>query len=453
MIKKLILAAMFMASAALFSGCALQLQYGDGLLALPSLPAEYIELQSQINNILETGAVSAAAESGENRQSIQLVDIDGDGANETIAFFRQTDGNYLIKAYKKEAGSYKEIGSVEAVGLTLHSIYYPVSSVTGQKCLAVCWGIDESNNYGMTVYTFGEDGMEDILSVQYSGIIVGDFSGDSLDELCFAVKDQSSGQMTLKVYSLKGKMYEQDAEILLCNEVKNVSSMTLGRYNKNSKAIFLDSAAYGGGYVTDVVTYSVDGYLRDLSREKDSGSGIKTWRSIEIYCKDIDRDGILEVPTAYSMMSSLYSDEKNKLNWLEFGETGFTSKLKTYHMPSDDWYLKWMDNWDDRVVVQTTRYSRMVKTVFFLLPKNFSISAMPQPDESNTLLTLYMFSGDNRQAYISVYEAKAIIQKNGFVYAYALGKADYPEYAVTEENVLANFSRIENEWTLEDNGE
>ncbi|MBQ3092407.1 MAG: hypothetical protein IJC44_07760, partial [Clostridia bacterium] len=150
-IKKMITAAAVLVGTVLLSGC---VQYGDGLLALPSLPAEHVELQSQINKVLETGAVSAAAESGANRQSIQQIDLDGDSENEYIAFFRDEDGNYLIKAYKKTEDDYEEIGSAEAVGLTLHSIYYPVSSVTGEKSLAVCWGIDESNNYGMTVYTF-----------------------------------------------------------------------------------------------------------------------------------------------------------------------------------------------------------------------------------------------------------------------------------------------------------
>ena len=97
-IKKLITAAAVLVGTVLLSGC---VQYGDGLLALPSLPAEHVELQSQINKVLETGAVSAAAESGANRQSIQQIDLDGDSENEYIAFFREEDGNYLIKAYKK----------------------------------------------------------------------------------------------------------------------------------------------------------------------------------------------------------------------------------------------------------------------------------------------------------------------------------------------------------------
>ena len=43
--KKFILLAVMLLSAFVLSGCALL--YGDGLLALPSLPAEYVELQDE----------------------------------------------------------------------------------------------------------------------------------------------------------------------------------------------------------------------------------------------------------------------------------------------------------------------------------------------------------------------------------------------------------------------
>ena len=445
--KKLITAAAALCGTVFLSGCAIQ--YGDGLLALPSLPAEHIELQSQINKVLETGAVSAAAESGANRQSIQQVDLDGDSKNEYIAFFRDLDGNYLIKAYRKNKDDYEEIGSAEAVGLTLHSIYYPVSSVTGEKSLAVCWGIDESNNYGMTVYTFAAQGMEKVLSVQYSGILVGDFNGDSKDELCFAVKDQSGGQLSLRVYEAQGNTYVLESETPLCNEARSISQMTLGRFDESRNAVFLDSVSYGGGFVTDVITYGADGKLHNLTRHRDSGSGIATWRSVEVFCKDIDNDGILEVPKASSMMSALYPDEKSKLAWVRFNEKGnAVRRMYTYHMPSDDWYFLWPDLWDDRVVVQMNRYSRLVKTSFFVLPDSYSISDLPAAGEENTILTLYIFSGDNQQAYLSTYEATEILRKDGLLYAYSLGDA-HGKYALTDEEVLAAFKTIETEWTLE----
>ena len=446
MAKKLILFAAGLFTAVALSGCALQ--YGDGLLALPGLPSEYVELQAEINKVLESGASPAAAESGSNRQSIQMVDIDGDGINEAIAFFRENDGDYLIKAYKNDGDKYIEIGSATEVGLTLYSIYYPESSVTGQKFLAVCWGIDESNNYGMTVYSFEQSCMKNILSVQYSGILVGDFCGDNLDELCFAMKDPTSGQMSMRIYAVKGKTYDLTYETLLCSEARNISKITMGSCG-DGKGIFIDSLAHGGGYVTDVIAIDDENRLKNITRDPLSGSGINTWRSIEVYSQDIDKDGIIEVPVASSMMSSLYPDEKNKLSWMEYDLKGSSSDLKTYHAPSDGWCIRWMDNWSDSVVVQSTRYSRMIKTVFFALDEDYSLTSLPQPDEDNMILTVYIFSGDNKNTYTSVYEAQEIVEKDGYIYAFSLGDNATSRFGLSAEEVVNAFTIIENEWTLE----
>ena len=61
------------------------------LYSLPALPAKYTELNSRINEILSGGAEYAAPTSGSNIQSVQMVDLDGDGREEALAFFRKAD--------------------------------------------------------------------------------------------------------------------------------------------------------------------------------------------------------------------------------------------------------------------------------------------------------------------------------------------------------------------------
>lgn len=432
----------------LLSGCTMQ--YGDGLLALPSLPSEYVGLQSKIDEVLATGATSAAAETGSNRQSIQLVDLDGDGDTETIAYFRKDNGNYLIKVYENEQDEYSEIGSAEAVGLTLHSIYYPLSSATGQRCIAVCWGIDEGSNYGMTVYSFDNGQMQEVLTIQYSGILVGDFTGNYLDELCFTIKDQVTGRLSLRIYAVKGKSYELDSEALLCAEARTVLQMSLGFHAEGKRGIFLDSSAYGGGYVSDVIVRDEEtGKAKNISRKRDGETGLRTWRAVEVFCSDIDNDGITEVPSAFSLMSSIYADERNKISWTECREQGFVTKKKTYYMANDGWYMDWIDNWGDTVVAQTSRYSRMTKTVFFSLPDEMTITTVPTPNDDNTIMTIYIFSGDNKTAYLSVYGATQLVQKDGYVYAFALNDGVPPRFYVSDQEIIDAFETIESGWTME----
>ncbi len=418
--------------------------YGDGLLVLPGLPSEYVDLQQQINKVLSTGAVSAAADSGENRQSIQLVDLDGDGGNETVAFFRQSDGSFLIKAYKKEDDNYVEIGSAEAVGLSLHSIYYPTISATGQKCIAVCWGIDDSSNYGMEVYCFDGVGMESRLNVRYSGVMVGDLYGDGLDELCFVSKARSGGGLVFSVYSVSGDSYALDWETALCGEALEVVSMNIGEYSEGRGAAFIDSVTEDGMYVTDLIAGNKGGVPVVMTADGE-GSARETLREIPVFCRDIDGDGVTEVPSADKMSGFRYPDERNIIKWTEYGYTEKV-KEKTYHATSDGWYLKWPENWDDTVCAATTRYSRMIRTVFYRSDGGLSDEEPDAPDDGNTLLTVYIFSGDNRQNYPSMYNATEIGRRDGQIYAYALGSANSSRYDIDGETAAENVMLIETDW-------
>ena len=61
----------------------------EELYALPELPERYTALNKQLSAIQESGAEYAAPVSGSNIQPVQMVDLDGDGREEALAFFRQ----------------------------------------------------------------------------------------------------------------------------------------------------------------------------------------------------------------------------------------------------------------------------------------------------------------------------------------------------------------------------
>ena len=71
----------------LLTGCMLSYSVEE-LYVLPKLPEEYQTLSEQIAAILAGGAEYAAPTAGNNLQSVQLVDLDGDGEEEAVAFFR-----------------------------------------------------------------------------------------------------------------------------------------------------------------------------------------------------------------------------------------------------------------------------------------------------------------------------------------------------------------------------
>ena len=70
----------------------------EDVLRVPALPSEFMEFNDELNKIKASGMEPIAPNSGTNRQSIQLTDLDGDGVDEGIAFFRETSNTYKVYA-------------------------------------------------------------------------------------------------------------------------------------------------------------------------------------------------------------------------------------------------------------------------------------------------------------------------------------------------------------------
>ena len=92
----------------LLSGCMFTTPE-TSLYRLPKLAGEYESLESQIDALLTNGAEYAAPTSGSNLQSVQMIDLDGDGSEEAVAFFRRASDKKPMKIYifKADGDSYE----------------------------------------------------------------------------------------------------------------------------------------------------------------------------------------------------------------------------------------------------------------------------------------------------------------------------------------------------------
>lgn len=439
-VKKTLVLAGLVTLLLLLGGCSLQ--FGDGLLLLPKVPAEYVQLQQQLNDILQGGASYAVAETGTNRQAVQLMDLDGDGADEALAFFRTESGAYQVYAFRQEGERYARIGMAEGYGTTLRAIYYPKLG-DGRSALAMCWGFDEGGSYGMTVYDFGDNGMSVLMDVQYADVVIEDINGDGAQEMAFAIRDSVTGLYNARVYQFREDQYRVLYEVAMCLEVRSVASMQFGKLDDGQVGLYIDSLATTGGYVTDLIWY--DGQTAaNRTIDQASGSGSKTWRLSSVFCTDVNSDGRLDVPVTH-----VFSYEPNeievrcRLDWVNFDQLGGEEQVSaTLHVPSENWYLVWPESWGDQVRLEKNNGVSLSQTQCYLQNSDGT---------RETVMTVYVFTGSSREEDAALYrQLQALASNAAGLYRCSLSDTVDPAFALDLQTVRELFHTIEVSWNSEE---
>ena len=437
-VKKLLYLACVSLALLLLGGCSLK--FGDGLLLLPKVPTEYVQLQQQLNTILQEGAVYAVADSGTNRQAVQLVNLDGTGDDEALAFFRTESGAYQVYAFRKEGEQYTRIGMAEGYGTSLRAIYYPTLG-DGRLGLAMCWGFDEGGSYGMTVYDFGSQGMTVLMDIQYADVAIEDIDGDGAQEMAFAVRDSVTGLYSARVCQFREDQYRVLYEVPMCLEVRSVANMQFGKVDRNQVGLYIDSLATTGGYVTDLIWY--DGRMAaNRTIDQASGSGGKTWRPASVFCNDVDGDGRLDVPISHTFSYEPNEIElRSRLDWVNYDELGEETLVSsTLHRASENWYLIWPESWGDQVRLDAFSTVSLSQTVCWV----------PGPEgQRQPVLSLYVFTGDSRENESALYRKLQTLAGN----AAGLYRCDLHQetpLALSLEQVRNLFHTIEVSWNSEE---
>ena len=181
-LKRPALLGLLLLACLLLAGCRMDSTMEE-LFTLPRLPTEYTTLSRQLDQLLSEGYEYMAPTSGRNIQSLQMVDIDGDGRDEALAFFRLSNGEKPLKIYvfHSREDSYELASIIESSGTAIDSIYYEDLTGDGRKELIVGWKIS-SDVQTVTVYDM-RPGPVQLMQSNYTRLSFQELNGDGIPSL------------------------------------------------------------------------------------------------------------------------------------------------------------------------------------------------------------------------------------------------------------------------------
>ncbi len=454
--KNWMAAALLSAVLLCLSGCAFASP--EELYAVPRASEDYKNLQDQIDLVRGAGAEYAGPLFGTNTQPVQLMDLDGDGVQEALAFFRSTDAEdaHPLKIYiyrQTDDGNYEVWNIVEGDAPAINSISYedldgkttPAGNL--DKELVVSWRLSDKI-YRLEAFSVTGQEVEALLpAVSYTEYVLWDMDKDNQKEIVIITLntvdsvyqadyyDCQSGQMVLRSTApLSGK---------ITGLASNTRPLTSYLYNDGiaEPAIFVTSTLITG-VVTDIFAWR-DDELVNITLDPATGMSDSTFRlNTSISIQDINGDGYPEVPkpTALPTPDASSSLDFWQVQWMQYDLWGEATVVSTtYYNGEDGWYLEMPEGWQGRVALSRLDNSGSGERGVLFYPYSAQQS---EGVAMRPFLSIYRLTGPNRMTRANAEGRFILLEEDDVIYAAQFHDGSGWDCGVDQEGLRALFHLI-----------
>lgn len=433
------------------SGCMLSASAED-LYALPQLPAEYEALNALLSEILTGGAEYAPPQAGSNLSQVQMEDLDGDGSDEVLAFFRVNSEERPLRLYIFQAveDGYEQAAVIEGSGTAFHSVRYVDMDGDGAQELVISCRVS-AEVQSVSVYSMRNLEPLRLMNAPYARYEVVDLDGDDDQELVVLRSDDSESGLSLADYydwDSGNSSLQLQSTARLSVSLAALQWMQVGVLQEGEAAVFITGRAAGeddtSRAVTDIlVCRQLE--LTNIALSAETGVSGQIFRFLNLQPTDINGDGATEVPRPAELLSEPGEEAYWKIYWHSYHIDGAdTRQAITYHNQTDGWYLLIPETWDGHFTVRQSNTSASVHATTF-----YSVRGRSMGEE---LLTIYTFSGTDRGVQAVKGDRSILRRRADQIYAVSYAEA-YAQwrYAVEPETLAESFKVIINRWSMSEN--
>lgn len=423
-------------TALLLSGCGMRTV--DQMYALPKRSDTYNELQSVIDQAM-SGLVYSAPTAGDNQQTVQMADLNGDGRDEYLVFAKGSMEKPMhILIFRQDAnGKVKLMETIASSGSAFEQVIYEDIDETPGCELVVGRLLSDQVLRSVSIYTFSNGYAQQLLSTGYSKFLTCDLDNNGVSEL-MVIQPGGSGTRrgTAMLYSDGAHGVERSREVQLSAPAESIKRVMTGKLQDGRSAVFVASEYNENAIVTDIFAMK-DLKFTNVSFSYEAGTSVQTLRNYYVYAYDVDDDGIVELPSPITMRPIYGYPNGGKqylIRWYALDSQGReTDKLYSFHNFAGGWYLQLDSLWAEHLTVsqQDNVYQ------FYIWDEEFR--------EAAPVFSVYALTGSDQDTQTKEQNLFTLHRTEGVVYAAKLEMAS-GIYEITEEQLINSFRLIHQDW-------
>lgn len=423
-------------AALLLSGCAMRTV--EEMYALPRRSEEFSQLQSAIDAAM-TNMTYSAPISGDNQQTVQTADLNGDGMDEYLVFaMGNSDKPLQVLIFTQEENGTCSLAEViESNGTAFDQIEYINFDEKPGLELVIGRQVSDQVLRNVSVYSFASGSAEQLFTIGYAKFITCDLDSNGRREVMVLRPGESEADRGMAVlYSFQGGKIQRSVETELSWEPSHIRRIQTGKLHGGKPAVYVASAGDDGTMVTDIFAVK-DKQFTNISFSSELDTSIQTLLNFYVYAEDIDEDGIMELPCMIPMKAMFQwreNDQQFLLRWFSMDVEGReTDKFYTYHDFLGGWYIQLNREWADRVTVEEQENAY----VFYVWDSNM--------EWADPVFSICAFTGGSRDEDAQKDGRFPLYRTEGVAYAASL--LEYaPRYGVSKEYLIDAFRLIRQDW-------
>ncbi len=323
----------------------------DKLYCLPQASEDYYDLQEALSQVLEDGLSYDAPASGARREPVQLVDLDHDGTDEAVAFFRDgQDGTVAACIFARKNSAYELADTIPCSGSAVGSVEYADLDGSGSLELLITCQVSEAVTQALQVSRYRQGAAESLLTAPCGRYVLTDLNGDGAKEILCITDSGAETAATAAYYTYADEQMKAGQELRLSENYSDILNISQGTLEDGTAAVLLTGKS-GEQLRTDVLVQNeaseltaVDCGSLEVSAQLQGGT---------LYPEDMDGDGSLEIPQAQELPEyEAGSGTQWAVAWYGLTAKGKNNlKCTTYHCFDEGWYLELPESWENAISV------------------------------------------------------------------------------------------------------
>ena len=383
--QKLLLLASALLLSAVLTGCLSDSTVED-LFTLPQPPIEYTDLAETIGELLADGYEYASPSAGQNIQSVQILDLNSDGRNEAVAFFRRPADEKPLKImiFRFRGEAYELVTTIESSGTAVERVEYQDMNGDNMRELVVGWRIGPELQT-VAVYAVTPEPSV-LMQSNYTRYSIQEMDGDGVPSL-LVLRANAEGKNVAEFHGWRddGMTMVYSGALSSTMAALSSGSVVSGMLDEDTAAVFVTGVNEEGMAVTDILACRDNGTLTNASLSSDTGlSGIiHPFRQLQP--QDINGDGVVEIP-APAAVSEFGRLNDGLVDWLQCDIDGNIRRVATtYHCLSAGWYLMVPEAWVGWLTTQAFDSGLNENEVLLQL-------------DGESVAAIYAITGENRES-------------------------------------------------------